>query len=153
MRQYKRDGTKQSAGDACAVIVSLPEGGSVRVEVTREVMEALDDLQREWWRIERREARHVLHLELMSTSMMPADQTDGPEILMLRKQEADEMRRALETLSEKEARRLVLHAVEGVPIKRIAQREGCSERAVKYSLAHARRKLRKLLERTNKGQD
>ena len=153
MRQYKRDGTKQSTGDACAVIVSLPEGGSVRVEVTREVMDALDDLQREWWRIERREARHVLHIELMPASMVPADQTDGPEVLMLRKQVADEVRRAVETLSEKEARRLVLYAVEGVPVKRIAQKEGCSERAVKYSLAHAKRKLRKLLGRTNNGQD
>lgn len=85
MRQYRRDGTGQSADEACAVIVSLPEGKSVRVEVTSEVMDALDDLQREWWRIERGEARHVLHLELMSASMVPVDQTDGPEASMLRK--------------------------------------------------------------------
>lgn len=64
---------------------------------------------------------------------------------MLRKQEVDELCRALKMLSKKETRRLVLHAVEGVSVKCIAQIEGCSERAVKYSLAHARRKLRKLL--------
>lgn len=77
--------------------------------------------------------------------MMLANQADGPEALILRKQEADELRRALEMLSEKEARRLVLHAVEGISVKGVAQIEGCSERAVKYSLAHARKKLHKFL--------
>lgn len=153
MRQYRRDDTGQSEGRTCAVTVSLPKGRFVRVEVTGEVMDALDELQREWWRIERREARHALYLEIMPPSMALADRADGPEALMLRKQEADELRRALEMLSEKEARRLVLHAVEGISVKGIAQIEGCSERAVKYSLAHARRKLRKILGRANNDQD
>lgn len=145
MRQYRRDDIGQSEGGACAVTVFLPKGRFVRVEVTKEVMDALDELQREWWRIERREARHVLYLEIMPPSMALADRADGPEALMLRKQEINDLHRALEALSKTEARRLLLYAVEGISVKGVAQIEGCSERAVKYSLAHARRKLHKLL--------
>ncbi|WP_354003350.1 sigma factor-like helix-turn-helix DNA-binding protein [Collinsella tanakaei] len=42
-------------------------------------------------------------------------------------------------------RRLLRHAVVRLPVREIARREGCSERAVKYSLARARRRMRALL--------
>lgn len=38
-----------------------------------------------------------------------------------------------------------MHAVAQLPVKEIARREGCSERAVKYSLAKARKRMRELL--------
>ncbi len=50
-------------------------------------------------------------------------------------------------LPEVQRRRFLLHYLEQVPVKVLARMEGCSDRAVKYSLALARKNLRKALER------
>ncbi|WP_420544361.1 sigma factor-like helix-turn-helix DNA-binding protein [Thermophilibacter mediterraneus] len=48
-------------------------------------------------------------------------------------------------LPKVQLRRLLMHAVVRLLVREIARREGCSERAVKYSLARARRRMRALL--------
>lgn len=58
---------------------------------------------------------------------------------------ADELVGALDQLPEVQLRRLLMHTVVRLPVREIARREGCSERAVKYSLARARRRMRALL--------
>ena len=55
------------------------------------------------------------------------------------------LRLALSELSSAQLRRLLMHAVAQLPVREIARREGCSERAVKYSLARARRKMKEIL--------
>lgn len=145
MRQYKRETTDGEGSGKCAVVISVPGKKGIRVEISTKIMDVLDDLQREWWRLERRESRHVLHLELMSESMLPANLTDTPERHIIRRYTAEVLREALSSLSSKQARRLLLHAVEGIPIKEIARREDCSERAIKYSIAQAKKKMRDLL--------
>ncbi|HIY51978.1 MAG TPA: sigma-70 region 4 domain-containing protein [Candidatus Olsenella avicola] len=57
----------------------------------------------------------------------------------------DELAAALSRLPAVQLRRLLMHAVAQLPVREIARREGCSERAVKYSLARARRRMRALL--------
>ena len=57
----------------------------------------------------------------------------------------DELVAALSRLPKVQLRRLLMHTVVRLPVREIARREGCSERAVKYSLARARRRMRALL--------
>lgn len=49
---------------------------------------------------------------------------------------------AVAALSPVQMRRILMHDVALLPIREIAEREGCSERAVKYSLHRARKRLR-----------
>lgn len=58
----------------------------------------------------------------------------------------EKLRAALWSLPEVQRRRFLLHHLEGVPVKLLARMEGCSDRASKYSLAIARKNLRKALE-------
>lgn len=62
MRLY-RTNCALSSNDGLCVEMMVSDGGRVAVAVGSDVAEALDDLQREWWRIERREARHALSLD------------------------------------------------------------------------------------------
>ncbi|WP_346675904.1 sigma factor-like helix-turn-helix DNA-binding protein [Enorma phocaeensis] len=126
------------------VVVGL-DGPRAFVEVGEAVADALRDMRREAWRIERREVRHTLGLDAMG----PFAASTGPELEpgfgLLSKCRTDELAAALAQLPAVQLRRLLMHAVAQLPVREIALREGCSERAVKYSLARARRRMRALL--------
>ena len=68
-----------------------------------------------------------------------------PGLALMKHCQADELVAALSRLPKVQLRRLLMHAVVRLPVREIARREGCSERAVKYSLARARRRMRALL--------
>ena len=106
---------------------------------------ALEDMRREAWRIERREARHTLGLDAMGTSVASTGPESDPGIALMRRCRTDELAAALSRLPAVQLRRFLMHAVAQLPVREIARREGCSERAVKYSLARARRRMRALL--------
>lgn len=50
------------------VMVMNSSGCLEEVEVSRRVFDEIDELQREFWRIERREARHSVHLRAEGVS-------------------------------------------------------------------------------------
>lgn len=127
------------------VIVAGPGGTPVPVEVDAAVAGALEGMRREAWRIERREARHTLSLDAMGTSVASTGPKSDPGIALMRRCRTDELVAALSRLPKVQLRRLLMHAVVRFPVREIARREGCSELAVKYSLARARRRMRALL--------
>lgn len=92
-------------------------------------------MRREAWRIERREARHTLSLDAMGTSVASTGPESDPGFALMRRCRADELAAALSRLPAVQLRRLLVYAVARLPVREIARREGCSERAVKYSLA------------------
>lgn len=65
-----------------------------------------------------------------------------PGFDLLSKCRRGELVSALVQLPAVQLRRLLMHAVAQLPVKEIARREGCSERAVKYSLAKARKRMK-----------
>ena len=69
----------------------------------------------------------------------------SPEQLLIERLEAEELQRAIRSIPAVQQRRFLLRYAIDLPIKRIAQIEGCSERAVKYSLALARKNLKEIL--------
>ena len=146
-RFYGRSTSDTESGTCYFVTISTPTYVEVEIEVPREVYELLDEMQREYWRLEKRESRHSWHIEDMNESDLPHEKyVQTPEQVMMHRVESAEIRSALMELPEVQRRRFLLHHLEQVPVKALARMEGCSDRAVKYSLALARKNLRKALE-------
>lgn len=129
---------------ASVAVVGLDEPRAF-VEVGAAVAVALEDMQRETWRIERREARHTLRLDEMGQFAASTGPESDPGLALMRRCRTDELVAALSQLSAVQLRRLLMHAIARLPVREIARREGRSERAVKYSLARARERMRALL--------
>lgn len=146
-RFYEKRVLEDEDGTRYFVVISLSAREKVEVEVDREVSELLDELQREHWRIERSESRHTWHIEGMRESDLPhAKLVPTPEDLMMQKVQGAALRAALLELPEVQRRRFLLHHLEEVPVRVLARMEGCSDRAIKYSLAIARKNLRESME-------
>ena len=144
-RFYEKRIVERKRENRYFVSVSLPNN-TQEIEVSQSVYNALDDLQREHWRIERREARHVLHLELLQTPFSSTAETEqDPEQALIAKIESSEIWNAIHSIPLLQPRRFILHALMELTVCEIAKLEHCSERAVKYSLALARKNLQKLL--------
>ena len=129
-------------------LVSRPGFEEVEIEVSPAVFEAINDLQREHWRLERRESRHTLHVE--SIEAIPHCE----DALFEQDEEGDAVLaiiRGLASLPPIQRRRLVGRTLGGKSIAELARLEGCSERAIKYSIAAARKNLRKYLEKSGGG--
>jgi RNA polymerase sigma factor (sigma-70 family) len=130
----------------CFVSITQTNSQRVEIEVTKPVYDALDDLQRDHWRQERSESRHTCHIEMMRESELPHYKySKDPEQLLIEQIEATEIQQALHSLPLIQQKRFLLRHLIGLTIKQIAQLEGCSERAVKYSLKLARENLREML--------
>ena len=71
--------------------------------------------------------------------------TKSPEQLLIEQLESDDIWQAFHKIPPIQQRRFLLRHLDSIPIKQIAQIEGCSERAIKYSLALARKNLKELL--------
>lgn len=143
-RFYERGPAGQGSHGVSIVIIGAG-GERVLVEVGEAVADALEDMQREAWRVERREARHTLSLDAMGAPVAVAGPESDPASGLLGRCRTDELVAALAQLPAVQLRRLLMHAVAQLSVKEIARREGCSERAVKYSLARARKKMRENL--------
>lgn len=80
--EHSHDSVRRGACGA-SVTVAFPGGARVSVEVTDEVASALRDMQRETWRIERREARHTLSLDAMDSFVPSAGPKSEPGFIAL----------------------------------------------------------------------
>lgn len=128
------------------IAITQAGGGGAEVEVSQCIFDTLDDLQREYWKCERREARHTCHIEMMRENELPHSRySKDPEQLLIEQLEIAEVYRALHCLPVIQQKRFLMRHLIGLPIKQIAKIEGCSERAVKYSLTLARNNLQEIL--------
>ena len=144
-RFYGRGPVGGASADRASIVVKVPDGSRVAVEVTAEVSAALEVMQREAWRIERREARHTLSLDAMAPPAVPPDSAPDPLSLLVRRCDRERLAAALARFPAVQLRRLLMRAVAQLSIGEIARREGCSERAVKYNLARARKYMKEIL--------
>lgn len=71
----------------------------------------------------------------------------GVEETVLDKLLTEQLHRAIRELPEKQKRRLVMHFFDGMTFQKIAVKEGCSIRAVEYSVHNAIRKLKKIFKK------
>ncbi len=125
-----------------SVLIKRPDGTTVEEPVSRELHEELQSLQRELWKIDKREQRHCVHLDAIPEGYLPRHRDeDDPEESLLAQQRAIDASLAFEQLPLKQQRRIMLRHIYDLPISRIADIEHCSERAVKYSLKLAKKNL------------
>lgn len=125
--------------------IALSRNEAIETDVPPSIADAITEMKRESWRIERREKRHTLSLDAMASSPACSSHESHPELRLLRRCNDSELLRALFMLTGIQLRRLLMHAVTQLSIREIARREGCSERAVKYSLARARKRMKEIL--------
>lgn len=52
------------------IVVRTPDGKRTEINLPRQVFEGIEELQREFWRTERRETRHSLHLASMDEASL-----------------------------------------------------------------------------------
>lgn len=128
------------------VVVKMPNRPPVEVEVDEPVFEALVDLQRELWRLDRREARHSAHMDnMLDKPIFHARHVKTPDQVLVEQMEADEIRKAIRKIPCIQKRRFLLRHLAGLSCRQIANMDGCSIRAVEQSLALARKNLRRIL--------
>ena len=129
-----------------SIIIDKGNGYSIEEVVSETIFSEIQELQREIWRLDRRESRHCVHLENVPDCFLPHEKlVDTPECVVIRKMESELLESALLRLSEKQRRRFVLRYVYDWSIKRIARYERCSDRSIKYSLSLAKRNLKSAL--------
>lgn len=127
------------------IMIGIPDGNEIEVEVVEEVFDALDDLQRESWRMQRSDERHIQHVEMMSEKEIADSSFEkSAEDIFIEESEIEELKSSMRQLPDRQLRRFLLHDMLGYSIKQVARLEGCSERAIDHSLSLARKKLRKM---------
>ena len=78
--------------------------------------------------------------------VLPGDDEGGYDVLA-RRQRAAHVAHCLETLSDEQRQCMHLVFYEDLPLAEVAQIQGCPENTVKTRLFHARRKMKRCLER------
>lgn len=128
------------------VLVKRPDGTIVEEPVSKELYEELRSLQRELWRLDKREQRHCVHLDAIPEFYHPRNcKTADPESALIESCLVQEIWNAFGQLPIKQQRRAALRFICDLPIAQIAALESCSERAIKYSLKLAKRNLLDIL--------
>lgn len=89
--------------------------------------------------------RHIEQSEVFESTltMRAAHKQENMEEEVIRKLSYGELHYAVETLPEKQKRRLMYRFFDEMTYAEIAQKEGCSKRAVEYSVYHAIENLKR----------
>lgn len=143
---YKTYSIQDLSGEQFFAIVELPTGEFATVEISKDLKEALDDLQREYWKYEKREQRHTVHIENIPEALLPREALhESPESAYLRKLQTARVIDAFLQIPEKQRRRMIMRYCLDYSVKKIARIECCSDRAIKYSIALAKKNLKNIL--------
>lgn len=144
-RFYNRRIVFDDASTTYLVTIREPGKNPVEIEVPKELFDEMEELQREHWRLERRESRHSVHLDAIPDRYIPHERyVKNPEEILVEQIEATEIRSALHQIPVLQQRRFLLRHLIGLTVKQIAEIEGCTVRAVEYSLVVARNNLQRI---------
>lgn len=92
-RFYGKRIEKDRPDPRCLITIAR-NGSRAEVEVSKAVYDALDDMQREHWRLERRESRHASNMEVVPKRYLPRSAFGkSSEQILIEQFEAEEMRR------------------------------------------------------------
>ena len=81
------------------IVVRTPDGKRTEINLPRQVFEGIEELQREFWRTERRETRHSLHLASMDeASLAPNNPEKDPELIFMEKLESEALFQAFQQI-------------------------------------------------------
>lgn len=142
------------------VVTITNDNGEIRVSVTKELFDLLDELEKEEAKLIQQDKRHLLQV-IKYTTPENNEQLEQDEILeiflykkakekpisledkVMEKIENEKLDQAINSLSEMQRRRILLHFKHDLSFSQIGEIEGCSKIAVKYSIDKALEELRK----------
>lgn len=143
-------------------IVTISSGDmnkDIEVNITREVFELMDDLERNEARLIQQDKRHLTpSLYAIGNDEDDLTQEEKMEVVfykkgnkktksleekVIEKIENEKLSNALSSLSDLHRRRILLYFKHNLSFSQIAEIEGCSKMAVKYSIDKALEELRK----------
>ena len=137
-------------GDIERIYVRFHDGDSKQreVEISKDVLQELDLLNKSIRNIQRSAERHKEYRELVDEELIMRGVSHAPsaEEEALNNILIEEMMSAFLKLPTVQARRYLLAHVYGLSYAEIAEAEGCSLNAVKHSLVIARKNLQRILD-------
>ena len=118
-----------------------------RMEIDSELFEALDQFELDDISFMNEVDRHYEQSEQTEASLSrrTTEQQDTVEDQVQRLMEAEALHKAIAQLPETQRRRLVLYYFGNFTYKQIAEMEGCTKRAIKFSVDTAIEKLKEIL--------
>ena len=131
----------------------------IKVKITKEVFDLMDELERDEARIIQQDKRHLMqNMYVLGDDEDNYSKEEIMELLFYKKAknkpksledkfmekiENEKLYKALNSLSDMHRRRILLHFKHNLSFSQIGEIEGCSKIAVKYSIDKALEKLRK----------
>jgi len=125
-------------------------GKKIKVEVNFEVWEFdKNDYWKQIWqkRKSKKEDSYENLCEIYAKNAIPKEFTSkSSEKEFMEKYEKEKLWKAVNSLPEKQRRRIILRFYYGLKISQIAKIENCSERGIKYTLLDALKNLKAMID-------
>lgn len=131
--------------------LSFSDGQGVRyeMEIQKELFDMLNQFELDDLSVLNEWDRHIEHFEQTEQSLNRRAyyKAESVEDAVLRNIEYERLHRAISELPETQRRRLTLYYFQGLTYEQIAEMEGCTKRAIKFSVDIAIEKLKKFFEK------
>lgn len=120
------------------------------MEIQKDLFDALNQFELDDLSILNEWDRHIEHYEQTEQSLNRRARlkAETVEESVLHRMEQEQLHRAIRALPEIQRRRLTLYYFQGLTYEKIAEMEGCTKRAVKFSVDIAVEKLKKFFEKS-----
>ncbi len=132
--------------------LSFKDGQAVRheMEIQKDLFDMLNQFELDDLSILNEWDRHIEHYEQTEQSLnrRACLKTETVEEAVLSRMEQEQLHKAILALSEIQRRRLTLYYFQGLTYEKIAEIEGCTKMAVKFSVDIAVEKLKKFFKET-----
>lgn len=132
--------------------LSFKDGQAVRheMEIQKDLFDALNQFELDDLSILNKWDRHIEHYEQteLSLNRRACFKVETVEEVVSHRMEQEQLHRAIRALPEIQRRRLTLYYFQGLTYEKIAEMEGCTKRAVKFSVDIAVEKLKKFFEKS-----
>ena len=120
--------------------------GTEAVEISGEWAAVLEEMDHEEQLSNRRETRRHQSLDELLIEGIDFAGEDNAEIPLLAKELAGELQQALQTLTEVQRKRLILHC-QGLTYREIAKREGADFKSCEESVMAGLKKLKRIMKK------
>lgn len=129
--------------------LSFNDGQAVRheMEIQKELFDILNQFELDDLSVLNEWDRHIEHFEQTEQSLNRRAyyKAESVEDAVMQNIEYEQLHRAISELPEIQRRRLLLYYFQGLTYEQIAEMEGCTKRAIKFSVDIAIEKLKKFL--------
>lgn len=131
--------------------LSFSDGQGMRyeMEIQKELFDMLNQFELDDLSVLNEWDRHIEHFEQTEQTLNRRAyyKAESVEDAVLRNIEYERLHRAISELPETQRRRLTLYYFQGLTYEQIAEMEGCTKRAIKFSVDIAIEKLKKFFEK------